>query len=180
MEPFSIVVTMNFLKKLYESSARKGYTRAEAKRACRFEHIYGNLLLAHGHIDGLISESIGIFPKMVRPALRIVGLKEGVETASGLYIVSAMGRVFLFADTAINITMNAEKLASTALLAAEFAKSMDMTPRVAMLSFSNFGSVRHEKAYEVRKATELVNKLAPELEVDGEMQADTAIVSRNS
>ena len=161
---------------LYNKSKRKGVTPAEAKRACRFEHIYANLLLANGEVDGLISGVDRYFPKMVRPIFRNIGLKEGVTTASGLYIVQAQERLFLFADTAINKEMDAKKLASIALSSAEFARSMDMTPHVAMLSFSNFGSVDHQSPAMVRKAIDLVLEEAPDLEIDGEMQADTAIM----
>jgi len=160
---------------LYRRLHRKGYTPAEAKRACRFEHIYGGLLLANNEVDGLISGVDRYFPSMIRPMLSILGLKEGVKTAAGLYIVSAQDRVFLFADAAINVDMNAEKIASIALSAARFARSMDMNPRVALLSYSNFGSVKHADAREVQKALDLVLQEEPGLDVDGEMQADTAL-----
>ena len=115
-----------------------------------------------------------IFPKMVRPILEIVGLKEGYTTAAGLYLLSVKDRLLFFADTAINIEMSKERLADIAMMTAEFARSMNVEPRVAMLSFSNFGSVNHSAAKMVRDATELVKTRAPDLQIDGEMQADAA------
>lgn len=175
VEPFFDSRYEDMAADLYKRLHRKGYTPAEAKRACRFEHVYGSLLLANGEVEGLISGVDRYFPSMIRPILNILGLKEDVKTAAGLYIVSAKDRVLLFADAAINVEMDPEKLASIALSASRFARSMDMTPRVAMLSYSNFGSVKHQDARDVKKALDLVLEKEPDLMVDGEMQADTAL-----
>jgi malate dehydrogenase (oxaloacetate-decarboxylating)(NADP+) len=113
---------------------------------------------------------------MVRPILKTIGLREGATTAAGLYILSIKGRTFFLADTSINTHMTSEKLAEIAIMAAEFAESMNVTPRVAMLSYSNFGSVKHPSAQLVLEATKLAKHRSPHLEIDGEMQVDTAVV----
>ena len=147
-----------------------------AKEACAQDNIFSCMMLRRGDVDGMICGVGRFFPKMVRPIFNLIGLKDEVRTASGLYVVSLKGRRFFFADTALNTEMDSKKLASVAISAANFAKSMDITPRVAMLSYSNFGSVEHSSVETVRHATELVKKWDPELEIDGEMAADTAVV----
>lgn len=165
-----------YIEKYYGYMSRKGVTLSDAKREMQKPNIFANTMLSEGSVDGLICGVDRYYPDMVRPILEIVRLREDVKTAAGLYLVSCGDRVLFFADTSINIDMDSEKLANIAILAAEFAKSMDIVPRVAMLSYSNFGSVRHPSATLVRRAKELVQKIAPELEIDGEMQADTAVV----
>jgi malate dehydrogenase (oxaloacetate-decarboxylating)(NADP+) len=93
-------------------------------------------------------------------------------------LVTLAGQVYFLADTTVNIEPTAEDLAEIAIMTAEAARGFEVEPRVAMLSFSNFGSVRHPLAEKVRRATELVRERAPDLMVDGEMQADTAVVPR--
>ena len=95
---------------------------------------------------------------------------------TGVYIMIVEDRVFLFTDATVNIEPTAEDLAEIALRAAEFAKQLELEPRVAFLSFSNFGSTEHPLSAKVRKAVQLVRKSSPDLMVDGEMQADTAVV----
>ncbi len=165
-----------YVDRFFAKNARSGFTRSEAERELRHTHNFANMMLAEGDVDGLISGIDRHFPKIVKPILATIGLKEGVRTAAGLYLLSLKDKLYFFADTAINITMTSEKLAEIAVMAAEFARSMNVEPRVAMLSFSNFGSVKHPQAKLVRDATELARKLAPNLQIDGEMQADTAVV----
>jgi malate dehydrogenase (oxaloacetate-decarboxylating)(NADP+) len=96
---------------------------------------------------------------------------------TGVYIMIVEDRVFLFTDATVNIEPTAEDLAEIACRAAEFAKQLELEPRIAFLSFSNFGSTEHPLTAKVRKAVELVRKECPDLVVDGEMQADTAVVA---
>ena len=164
-----------FVEQYYNSRKRKGVTSTEARRAIRNEHIFANMMLANGHAHGLICGVDQYFPEMVKPILEIVGLRKEHHTAAGVYLVSINGRLLFCADTAINVDMTEEKLSSIALMTAEFAENMDIQPRVAMLSYSSFGSVKHRSAEMVRRATELARLKAPYLEIDGEMQVDVAM-----
>jgi len=129
-----------------------------------------------GDADGFIAGVSQHYPDTIKPALQIVRPRPGVERVSGLYIIATKKEVYFFADTTVNIDPTAEQLAEIAVLAAEVARRFNVEPRVAMLSFSNFGSARHPLSDKVRKATALVKQTAPDLVVDGEMQADTAVV----
>jgi malate dehydrogenase (oxaloacetate-decarboxylating)(NADP+) len=160
-----------------ELRKNKGVTEQEAQRQVRLEHVFANMMLASGDADGLICGVGRYYPSVVRPILQLIGMKKGISTVAGLYILNLKDQLFFFADTTINIEMTKEKLADVAILAAEFAESMNITPRIAMLSFSNFGSVNHPLAHLVREAKELIEIQAPQYQVEGEMQVDTAIVS---
>ena len=164
-----------FQRAYYEARGRRGVTATEARRMMRSEHYFGSMMLAQGLAHGMVCGVDHSFADMVRPILEIVGLKDGASTAAALYLVSMNDTVYFFADTAINVDMTAEKLASIAVMAAEFAVSMNINPRVAMLSYSSFGSVKHPAATMVADAVKLVHARAPELVCDGEMQVDVAL-----
>ena len=123
-------------------------------------------------ISGLTSS----YPNTIRPALQCVGIKDGFKVVSGLYIVLAKQDVYFFADTTVNINPTAEQLAEIAISAADTVREFDIVPRVAMLSFSNFGSAPYPESIKVKEATKLVKQRRPDLMIDGEMQADTAVV----
>jgi malate dehydrogenase (oxaloacetate-decarboxylating)(NADP+) len=165
-----------YVESYFRSQNRRGVTLSEARREVGGRHIFANMMVASGDADGLISGVDRHYPAMVKPILNLIGLRPGVSTAAGMYLVYVQNRLMFFADTAINISLTSEELASIAVMAAEFALSMNVCPRIAMLSFSNFGSVRHPLAKLVRRAKELVEERAPQLKIDGEMQADTAVV----
>jgi malate dehydrogenase (oxaloacetate-decarboxylating)(NADP+) len=112
---------------------------------------------------------------VIRPALQIFHTRPGVSKAAGAYLLIFKDNVYIFTDATVNIDPSAEDLAEIAGLAADLAGKLNLTPRVAMLSFSNFGSVRHPLADKVRRATELIRARRPQLAVDGEMQADVAV-----
>src|SRR5450759_2215683 len=124
----------------------------------------------------MISGLTQSYSETIRPALQVIGVAPGVRKVSGLYILILKDRVLLFADTTVNIEPSVQDLAEIALLTADTAKRFGFEPRVAMISFSNFGSNRHPFADRVRDAVALVRKLRPDLPIDGEMQADTAVV----
>jgi hypothetical protein len=116
------------------------------------------------------------YPDVIRPALQIHHTTGTAHRAAGVYIMIVEDRVYLFTDATVNIDPTAEDLAEIACLAADFAKKLELDPRVAFLSFSNFGSTPHPLSDKVRKAVEIVKTRCPGLPVDGEMQADTAVV----
>jgi malate dehydrogenase (oxaloacetate-decarboxylating)(NADP+) len=156
---------------------RKGVTRSEAELTMKRDRsAYGAMMVRLGDADALVSGISTHYPDALRPALQIVGLKPGVRRAVGLYMMTIRDRVFFLADATVNIDPSAEDLAEIALGAAQVARQFDVEPRVAMLSFSNFGSTRHPFAEKVARATQLVKERDPALEIDGEMQADTAVV----
>ncbi|OUC08484.1 malic enzyme, partial [Litorilinea aerophila] len=113
--------------------------------------------------------------EVLRPALQAVGT-EPDRWVSGVYLMLVHDRLYFFTDATVIIEPTVEQLAAIAINAAQLAEEFDVEPRIAMLSFSNFGSTPHEQAIKVRKATELVKKLRPDLQIDGEMQADVAVV----
>ena len=160
----------------YATLQTESLDEAQIKEICSQDNIFSCMMLRKGDVDGMICGVGRFFPKMVRPIFKLIGLKNEVKTASGLYVVSVKERLFFFADTALNTEMDSKKLASIAISAADFAKSMDIEPRIAMLSYSNFGSVEHSSVETVRQAADLVKKWDPKLEIDGEMAADTAVV----
>ena len=155
---------------------RRGMTKEDARREVTHRNIFGSLMVEMGEADGLISGLTQSYADTIRPALQIVGTAPGVRRVCGLYILILKDRVFFFADTTVNIDPTAEDLAEIAMLSSEAARRFGFEPRVAMISFSNFGSNRHSRADTVRDAVELVRKLAPNLPIDGEMQADTAVM----
>jgi malate dehydrogenase (oxaloacetate-decarboxylating)(NADP+) len=164
-----------YAQALFNSQARRGVTRSIARKELTRSHIFGTMMVASGDADGMVCGVERNYPQLVRPILRHIGPRPGVKTCAGMYIVSIRGRLLFFADTAINITLNSEQLAEVGLLTAEFAASMNVQPRVAFLSFSNFGSSEHSASQVVRGAKDMLQARAPHLQVEGEMQADTAL-----
>jgi malate dehydrogenase (oxaloacetate-decarboxylating)(NADP+) len=165
-----------YAEQLFELRQRKGVTREEARQLMRSANIYGSMMVHAGDADALVSGVTQHYPDTIRPALQVVGMREDLSRVSGLYIMVVKNQIYFFADATVNIEPTAEELAEIALCAAETAKRFDVEPKVAMLSFSNFGSTKHPLAEKVQKATELVRQRDPHLIVDGEMQADTAVV----
>ncbi len=167
----------SYSEELYELRRRKGVTRTEAREMLRNPNYFGAMMVRRGDADGFISGLTTHYPDALRPALQVLGTKEGVRKVVGLYMITLKNRVLFFADATVNIEPTSEDLAEIAIAAADVARRFEVRPRVAMLSFSNFGSTRHPLSDKVRRAVQLVRDREPELEVDGEMQADTAVVS---
>jgi len=169
-----------YAARLHELRCRKGLTREDAEQLMRSRNYFGTMMVEMGDADGLISGISQHYPETIRPALQIIGTREDVDRVAGAYILILRDRVVFLADTTVNIEPDAKTLAEVALATAELARRFHITPRVAMLSFSNFGSNPHEQARKVREATEIARRRARELdwdlELDGEMQADTAVV----
>ena len=164
-----------YVTSYYASRQRKGLTRVDAEHQMKTHNIFGMMMVEMDDADGLISGLTQHYPETVRPALQIIGKKDGARIIAGLYMMVFKNRTIFIADATVNIEPTSEDLAEIALLAAEKVQQMDMEPRVAMLSFSNFGGTKHPLADKVRMATEIVKRRAPGLVVDGEMQADTAV-----
>jgi malate dehydrogenase (oxaloacetate-decarboxylating)(NADP+) len=160
----------------YELRMRKGIMRKDAGKRVREPNILGPMMVWLGDADCFISGLTYDYPDVIRPALQIHHTAPGARRAAGVYIMIINQRTYLFTDATVIIDPTAEDLAEIACLAAEFARYLGLEPRVAMLSFSNFGSTPHPLSLKVQKAVELVRLNCPNIVVDGEMQADTAVV----
>ena len=160
---------------LYESRQRKGVTLDEAGHMLRNATALGAMMVRFGDVDGMVAGVRQHYPETIRPALQVLGARPGVRRVSGLYMLILNRQMYFLADTTVNIEPTADDLAEITLLAAERVRNFDIEPRVALLSFSNFGSTTHPFAQKVRRAVELVQQADPDLVVDGEMQADTAL-----
>jgi malate dehydrogenase (oxaloacetate-decarboxylating)(NADP+) len=165
-----------YAEDLFHLRSRKGVTRVEAHKLVLNRTVLASLMVRLGDADALVAGVSQHYPDTLRPALQIIGMREDVSRVAGVYMMVLKDRVLFFADATVNIEPDAEELADIALLTAELVRRFHVEPRVAMLSFSNFGSTRHPLADKVRRATEIVRERASDLVVDGEMQADTAVV----
>ncbi|MDL1885159.1 NADP-dependent malic enzyme, partial [Anaerolineae bacterium CFX8] len=161
----------------YELRQRKGVSKSLARRLMTSATHFGLMMLKHGDADAYLNGITRDYPEVVRPALQIFHTRSGATRASGVYIMIVRGRVYLFTDATVNIDPDAETLSEIAILAADFARTLEIEPQVAMLSFSNFGSTPHPSSDKVRHAVELVRQKRPDIPVEGEMQADTAVVT---
>jgi malate dehydrogenase (oxaloacetate-decarboxylating)(NADP+) len=161
---------------LYRLRQRKGMTPAMAAASVLDPTIFGLMMVREGDAQGFVGGLFKAYPETIRPAIQIIGLRDGVSRVSALQLLVLKDRLVFCADTMVNIEPTAEELAEIAVLAADTARFFDLEPRVAMLSFSSFGSVRHPLAEKVARAVAIVQRLRPELIVDGEMHLDTAVV----
>lgn len=178
VDPSTWPKTEEYAQELYRLRQRKGITLNEARRLItrKSRTHFGCMMVRLGDADTLLSGIDTHYPETIRPALEVIGKKEGLSSVHGLYMMVSKKGIFFLADTTVCIEPTAEELAETALLAAEKARMLDIEPKIAMLSFSNFGSVNHPQTLKVKKAVEIVKARDPQLIVDGEMQADTAVV----
>jgi len=165
-----------YLHRLLELRHRKGVTNREASELIDKTDYFGSVMVEMNEADGMVTGLTSHYSDALRPFLQIIRTAPGTNTAAGIYLVTTRHEVLFFADTTVNIDPAPETLAEIAILTAGLAKSFDIEPRIAMLSFSNFGSVRHPRADKVRRACEIVAERAPDLHVDGEMQANTALM----
>ncbi|MCS6908633.1 MAG: phosphate acyltransferase [Anaerolineales bacterium] len=164
-----------YAQAFYELRQRKGITLKDARQRILDPNVFGPMMVKMGDADAFVSGLTYDYPDVIRPALQIHHTKPGVRRAAGVYIMIVNDRTYLFTDATVNIEPTAEDLAEIACLAADFAQQLGLQPRVAMLSFSNFGSTVHPLSLKVKTAVELVRQRRPDLQIDGEMQADTAV-----
>jgi malate dehydrogenase (oxaloacetate-decarboxylating)(NADP+) len=155
---------------------RHGVTLENARKLMRDPIYFGNMMLQQGAADGLIAGLTMSYPETIRPALQIHKTRKGIHRAAGIYLLLFEDRMLFIADTTVNQDPNAEDLAEIAWLAGQVAQNyFQVTPRVAMLSYSNFGSNIDSRSQKVRDAVAIAEQRWPELIIEGEMQADTAV-----
>jgi malate dehydrogenase (oxaloacetate-decarboxylating)(NADP+) len=160
---------------LWQRRQRKGLSHGESHQLLFNTNYFGSVMVACGDADALLS-GVGMhYPETIRPALQVIGPHPKAEIVSGLYMLVFEKHVIFCGDTTVNIDPTAEQLAQIAYSAGRIVRTFGIDPKIAMLSFSNFGSVRHPEAEKVAKAVAILRKRDPALIVDGEMQADTAM-----
>ena len=165
-----------YAEEFYSLRQRKGVTRTEAAQLVLNHTTFGSLMVRLGDADALIGGLTTHYPDTIRPALQVIEPRQGLHKVAGVYVlITPKGDLYFLADATVNIEPTSEELAEIAIEAAEKARRFNQEPRIAMLSFSNFGSTRHPLSDKVRRAVELVRLRAPALMVDGELQADTAV-----
>jgi malate dehydrogenase (oxaloacetate-decarboxylating)(NADP+) len=167
-----------YVEEFYRLRQRKGVTRTEASNILRTGTTsFGAMMLHMGDADALIAGLNKHYSATIRPALQIIPPRAGLKRVSGLYmLITEKGKIYFLADATVNIQPTSEDLAEIAIEAANTVRSFNVEPHVGMLSFSSFGSTRHPLTDKVRRAVELVKEREPGLVVDGELEADIAVM----
>ncbi len=175
IDPNQSTKRSQYAEVFYQRRQRRGVTLSLAGDLLRQPNYFGSMMVDQGDADAFVSGVTYNYPEVLRPALQAVGRQEN-RWVSGVYMMLVQERIYFFTDATVIIEPSPEQLAAIAINAAELAMEFDIEPRIAMLSFSNFGSTPHQQPEKVRLATELVKQQRPDLEIDGEMQADIAVV----
>jgi malate dehydrogenase (oxaloacetate-decarboxylating)(NADP+) len=164
-----------YADRFFELRQRKGITLEAATALLQKSDYYAALMVDRGDADGIVTGLRLNYPETVRPLLEIFGLQPGVKVAVGMYMMVLQNSVKFFADTVFNIDPDAETLADITVQTADAVQGFGVSPRVAMISYSNFGSVNHPTTRKIKDAIELVRRRRPDLELDGEMQPEMAL-----
>ena len=160
---------------LFEKRQRKGLTLFESQKLMRERNYFGAMMVDQGLADAFISGINRNYPNTVRPALQIIGTEEGVEKVAGMFILNTKKGSLFLADTTVNIDPTAEELANIAELTAKAVRRFNITPKIALLSYSNYGSSQSANVSKIMEARNIIKKNNPSLIVDGEIQADFAL-----
>ena len=176
VDPSDSPLREGYIEELCRLRQRRGVTPSEARILINDRNVFGSMMVHLGDADALVSGVTQHYPDVIRPALQIVRMREGLHTVAGCYaMITRKGEIYFLADCSVNINPTAEQLAEIALCAAETARRFDVVPRIAMLSFSSFGSTKHPYCEKVRQALELLHQADPTLIADGEVMADVAV-----
>jgi malate dehydrogenase (oxaloacetate-decarboxylating)(NADP+) len=159
----------------FQKRQRRGFNKYESQKIMRDRNYFGCMMVETGEADGMISGLTKNYPDTIRPAIEIIGTEENVKKIAGMYLLLTKKGPLFLADTTVNFNPTAEELADITLLVAREVKHFNLVPRIAMLSYSNFGTSNSPEARLVAQATEIIKQKAPELIVDGEMQASIAL-----
>jgi len=162
---------------LFKERARKGYNMTKARRLVQRPTHHGVMMLRTGEAEGMVCGANRSYVDTMRPVLTLAEMRQGVNRVVGMHLLLVEGKPYIFADTTVNFEPDVEQLVEITLMAATVARHFNMDPVVAMLSFSNFGDNDRPESRKVRDAVRKLNERHPDLRVDGEMQADTAILA---
>ena len=157
-----------------QKRGRRGFNSYEARKIMRDRNYFGSMMVECGEADAMISGLTKNYPDTIRPAIQIIGTEDGIKKIAGMYMMLTKKGPLFLADTTVNFNPTAEDLAEITLLAAKEVRNFNITPRIAMLSYSNFGSSDSPEARLVAEARSIVKTKMPSLIVDGEMQASVA------
>lgn len=160
---------------LFEKRKRKGLTPQECYRLMKDRNYFGSMMVELGEADALISGLTKDYPKTILPALHVIGVSKGTDRVAGMYIMNTNKGPFFFSDTTVNVDPTAEQLVEIVGLTAKGVRFFDIDPKIAILSYSNFGSAKGEVATKTAKATTLAKAKYPDLVIEGEMQANVAL-----
>ncbi|HNP18147.1 MAG TPA: NADP-dependent malic enzyme [Fulvivirga sp.] len=166
---------VKFAKFFYEKRKRKGVTLYDATKLMRERNMFGAMLVAHNEADGLISGLTKDYPKTILPALQVIGMEEDVKRVAGMYIIFTKRGTFFFSDTTVNVDPTAEELVDIIGLTARGVRFFDVEPRIAVLSYSNFGSSKGELPSKIQNAVRMAKEKFPDLVIDGDIQANVAL-----
>ena len=176
VDPETTKRAASYAAALHERRQRKGITLREAAALLRQPNYFGAMMVQAGDADAFVAGLTYHYPDVIRPALQVIGSAPGVSRVAGLYVmITRDGRAVVLTDPTVNFDPTAEELADISIMAAERARNFGLEPRVALLSFSNFGSTNHPRSVKMAAATQLVKTRRPDLMVDGEMMADVAL-----
>ncbi|MGE0395474.1 MAG: NADP-dependent malic enzyme [Kofleriaceae bacterium] len=164
-----------YADRLYELRQRKGMTLDNARAAVQRGDYYAAVMVDQGDADGMVTGFRLNYPETVRPVLEVFGLSPGAKVAVGMYMMVLQNSVKFFGDTVFNIFPDADTLADITLQMADAVQGFGVTPRIALISYSNFGSVRHPDVTRLHRVLDMVRERRPELEIDGEMQPELAL-----
>ncbi|HEX4849636.1 MAG TPA: phosphate acyltransferase, partial [Puia sp.] len=164
-----------FSEIFFQKRQRRGFNKYESYKIMRDRNYFGCMMVETGEADGMISGLTKNYPDTIRPALQVIGTEEGVKKIAGMYLLLTKKGPLFLADTTVNFNPSAEELADITLLVAKEVRNFNLTPRIAMLSYSNFGTSDSPEARLVADATQIVKEKNPTLIVDGEMQASIAL-----
>ena len=177
IEPVKSPKYEEYVRAFYDLRKRKGLNLPEARLMVEWRHYYGAMMVKMGDADGMLGGIDRPYAGTIKPALQIIGVKPGYNKVAGVFLIIFKDKYFFFSDATINIDPSSEDLAEIAINTADTVQRIfDEEPRIAMLSFSNFGSTKHPLTKKISKAVELVRAKRPNLAIDGEMMADTAVV----
>jgi len=164
-----------FSEIFFAKRQRRGFNKYDSFKIMKDRNYFGCMMVETGQADGMISGLTKNYPDTIRPAIQIIGTEDGVKKIAGMYLMLTKKGPLFLADTTVNFNPTAEELADITLLVAREIRNFNMTPRIAMLSYSNFGTSDSTEAKLVAEATRIVKEKNPELIVDGEMQASVAL-----
>ena len=168
---------VSYGKVFFENRKRKGFTEYEAIQIMRERNYYGSMMVEQGDADAMITGVTRSYRSCIKPAIQCVGLRKDVKLVSGMYILNTKRGPMFLADTTINLNPNADEIAEITVNVAQTIRKFNIVPKIALLSYSNFGSSSGEDADKMSKAVHILHEEHPNIIVDGEVQANFALDS---